>query len=874
MKAVNASDDLTFGFSSLQEVLESWPESRNILKRVTNFENGIYDRIFQILFEAIENSHPPCFPDLIPLIRQVALRRSSKGNDAKLRIKLCPNWPERQEWLSYGFSCSDVADHRIVSPSSWRPAWLPVQENWRGDIFADCFSETNCRLNEELPIDPFIGELTGYQNYSCPGQKEAVLSALFMPPGSTLVVNLPTGAGKTLVAQAPILMNGLDKGLTIVIVPTTALAIDQSRRMQDVLSQKMKRSKIPPLAWHGELEEHHKTQIKNNIRQGRQGILFTSPEAVTGALLPSIYVAVKAGLLRYLIVDEAHLIAQWGDSFRPAFQSLAGLRRGLLKNIQGEPFRTILMSATFSPQNIETLDKLFGPSSQVQMVSAINLRPEPRYWASAVPNEETKRRQLVELLRHLPRPFIFYVTERKDAASWETIFREELGHRRIESFTGKTSNRKRERIINEWACNKLDGIIATSAFGVGIDKSDVRSVVHAAVPESLDRFYQEVGRGGRDGTACISVSIYSPRDLRIADDMVKRNGFSTENAFTRWKSMFDRSKRCEGDDELRELDLRIPPPHLTQQTDYNQSWNMRTLILMSRAGLIELSSSPPDTLERTSLEDDVNFENRVEEHWDEYYSKIPIRTLDGQHLRKDHFEKVVSEEQLRNQRSANTSLETLLSALRGETEMGEAIASLYESHRPGREVIVSKVCRGCPAEGRTLRPEELIYQTPLGVSIGNIVKHDMSAWKQDFPEAQRTLFVYYPRGTKTLAGDLQKVLEALVATYGAREIAAPETVWDQKDALSRLHKIATNKIIVRRDLDIGNDATSILPLPRVTLLLPWTQSPVPSQVEYLDRPMHVIVVPEDIMASYEHKKLVEIQTNCISLKKFLERATQ
>ena len=695
-----------------------------------------------------------------------------------------------------------------------------------------------------------------------------------MPPGSTLIVNLPTGAGKTLVAQVPILMNGLDKGLTIVIVPTTALAIDQSRRMTDLLSQKIKRSRIPLLAWHGELKEHDREKIKNNIRQGRQGILFTSPEAVTGALLPSIYVAARAGLLRYLIVDEAHLVAQWGDSFRPAFQSLAGLRRGLLKNLEGEPFRTILMSATFSPENIETLEKLFGPTSQVQMVSAVHLRPEPRYWVSTASNEETKRRQLFELLRHLPRPFIFYVTERKDADSWEKVFREELGHQRVASFTGNTPNRTREKIIDEWASNKLDGIIATSAFGVGIDKSDVRSVVHATVPESLDRFYQEVGRGGRDGRASISVSIYSPRDLDIAKKMASGKGFSTENAFGRWTAMFNHSKRREGEDELRELDLRILPPWRTQQTDFVEGWNMRTLILMSRAGLTELSSSPPNTLERTSLEENVNFEKRVDEHWNEYYSKIPIRTLDARHLKKEHFEKIVSEEQSKNQRAANTSLETLLNALRGETEMGEAIASLYESHRPGREVIVSKVCRGCPAEGKTLELKELVYQTPIGVGIDKIIQFDASAWKQDFPEGQRILFVYYPRGTNTLTSDLQKVMEVLVATYGIQEIVASKPVWDKNDSLHRLHRSATNKMLVRRNLDNGKVAVSNLPLPRVTILLPWDQSPVPDQVEHMDRPMHVIVVPEDIGASYEHKKLVETRTNCISLAKFLERATQ
>ena len=81
-------------------------------------------------------------------------------------------------------------------------------------------------------------------------------------------------------------------------------------------------------------------------------------------------------------------------------------------------------------------------------------------------------------------------------------------------------------------------------------------------------------------------------------------------------------------------------------------------------------------------------------------------------------------------------------------------------------------------------------------------------------------------------------------------------------------------MLIRRDLENGKADVSTLPLPRVTLLIPWDQTSVPDQVEHIERPMHVIVVPEDIKASYEHKKLVEIRTNCISLEKFLERSTQ
>jgi hypothetical protein len=125
----------------------------------------------------------------------------------------------------------------------------------------------------------------GYESYVCPGQREAVRSLLHMPAASTLIVNLPTGSGKTLVGQLPPLLGGPENGLTMFVVPTTALALDQARRMRDILAQGSTRNAFHDLAWHAELPVSTKTAIKQRIRNGTQGILFASPEAVRGALL-------------------------------------------------------------------------------------------------------------------------------------------------------------------------------------------------------------------------------------------------------------------------------------------------------------------------------------------------------------------------------------------------------------------------------------------------------------------------------------------------------------------------------------------------------------------------------------------------------------
>ncbi|RYG07911.1 MAG: ATP-dependent DNA helicase RecQ, partial [Caulobacteraceae bacterium] len=353
---------------------------------------------------------------------------------------------------------------------------------------------------------------SGYPTYVSAGQREAVRSAFLMRPGDTLIVCLPTGSGKSFVAQAPILTRGREGGLTLCIVPTTALVLDQARQMDERLSGRARGASGGGLAWHSDLGPDEKDLIKAAIREGRQGILYCSPEAVTGALLPSLYDAAKRGLFDYLVVDEAHLLSQWGDGFRPAFQMIAGIRRGLLRACAGERFRTILMSATLTTDAIATIDALFGPPETVHMVSSVHLRPEPQYWIHKEPGEAAKQAKVLEAVRHAPRPTILYVTKRSDADEWHRRLYAK-GYRRLAKFHGDTPTSERLKIIDEWSRNMIDVIVATSAFGVGIDKSDVRAVIHAAVPETVDRFYQEVGRGGRDGAPAGSLMIYSDKDM-------------------------------------------------------------------------------------------------------------------------------------------------------------------------------------------------------------------------------------------------------------------------------------------------------------------------------------------------------------------------
>jgi ATP-dependent DNA helicase RecQ len=237
------------------------------------------------------------------------------------------------------------------------------------------------------------------------------------------------------------------------------------------------------------------------------------------------------------------MVAQWGEQFRPEFHMLAGLRDSLLSECPpNSKFKTLLLTATLTSDSYRTIRTLFS-ADDFRVVSELALRPEPRYVIEAAKDDFERGSRVEDALRLFPRPMILYTSLREDAERWFERIRS-LGFRRIRLVKGgDLASGPGEKILGEWRDGDIDVIVATSAFGLGVDQNDVRSVVHACLPESIDRFYQEVGRSGRDGRASVSLLVTSPNDERVAKNLSTKTRISIDRGFERWIEMWTRRKR-------------------------------------------------------------------------------------------------------------------------------------------------------------------------------------------------------------------------------------------------------------------------------------------------------------------------------------------
>lgn len=438
--------------------------------------------------------------------------------------------------------------------------------------------------NEIKGVNPYIYKLTNqkFKTFKSIEQQIAVMGALRVPNGYTAMVAMSTGGGKSLVTQT--VSYQYADSLNVIIVPTISLMLDQQRNALKIIAPE---NKNEIMYYHSgcNVEELTSALDKKLVR-----MLFVSPEALIKniRIQNSIFEANSKGYLKNLVIDEAHIIIEWGASFRVDFQCLDSFRRLLVRD--NPSLRTYLLSATFSKKTVDNLKMFYSDDRWIE-IRLDTLRKEPRFDIIKCRSYTEKHNRIKELACKLPRPMIIYVNTPDDA---ETIRSElaEIGFDNTRVFTGRTGSADRERIINEWVNDKFDLMIATCAFGVGVDKKDVRTVIHSYVPSGPDQYYQECGRGGRDGLPCLGVMLYTDDDINVAMSMTQKV-LTVEKLCGRWFSMLNSSKANIQLDSIV-IDTSVKPNHNETDAFYVEvnnadvTWNVYVILLLRRAGLIKI----------------------------------------------------------------------------------------------------------------------------------------------------------------------------------------------------------------------------------------------------------------------------------------------
>ena len=468
------------------------------------------------------------------------------------------------------------------------PSWLSPSSYIR-DVYAFKQDES-IEIEHPSAGDNLLREHTIFRQYKSFEQKVSVHTALNLPDGYTLLVSQPTGGGKSLVTQ---ILSSVSAGMTLVIVPTVALALDQYYAAQYNLNDS---SEI--YCYRSDQTSENRIAIIRAIKEKKTRILFTSPEAIfkNSELYKLLEESAQSGFLRNVVIDEAHVVPDWGVFFRPDFQIFSiALRKW--RNLSNCTIKTILLSATLSDDVVETLFKLFGSEGKNKQVRCDSLRQEPRFYFQSTKSKAEQDKKTIEVIKFLPKPMVVYVLEPREAVDLQKRLKNE-GFLNVPVFTGETKEKDRDTILSGWKNQEYDIVLATSAFGIGVDKPDVRTIIHACCPENLSRFYQEVGRGGRDRLPSISLFMpYQNRydgegDVRRALGLVNKRVLTVERAVIRWNSMLHSPSAMINADECI-LDTSTPPTSMTdEEAEYagnrNVAWNINLLLFLYRTGFIDL----------------------------------------------------------------------------------------------------------------------------------------------------------------------------------------------------------------------------------------------------------------------------------------------
>jgi ATP-dependent DNA helicase RecQ len=376
----------------------------------------------------------------------------------------------------------------------------------------------------------------GYDAFR-PGQEEIIDAVL---AGRDCIGVMPTGAGKSLTYQIPARL----LGTTLVISPLIALMKDQVDAMVEVgLRATFLNSSLPP--------DERRTRTEA-IRRGEYELVYAAPEGLEA----QVGWALRDVKLNLIAVDEAHCISQWGHDFRPAYRNLAGLKRRF-----GD-IPVLALTATATREVTADIVAQLGMTGAAEFRGSF-FRPNLRLAAyKKGDGKKSAREQIARLIRaRKGESGIVYCLSRKSAESTAEYLRDK-GVRALAYHAGLEAE-TRARVQDAFRRDDCDVVVATIAFGMGIDKPNIRFVIHKDLPRSIEGYYQEIGRAGRDGAPSDCVMFYSWGDVVSFEMLLERNedGAMTDHHRQKVREMFAlaEARGCRHQSLVKYLGEKIAP---------------------------------------------------------------------------------------------------------------------------------------------------------------------------------------------------------------------------------------------------------------------------------------------------------------------------
>ena len=469
--------------------------------------------------------------------------------------------------LAYVLAIVKTDQPKILTPSWMLGAFPAIQEVFDQLRSRDCGDPHCSYCSQKLNPIEALNQFFGYQGFRAftgdqgmPLQERVVRSAL---KDESLLAIFPTGGGKSLTFQMPGLIRGQAKGsLTVVISPLVSLMKDQV----DVLFHRFHRNEA--VALNSLLSPPEREEVIERMEDGTASLLYLSPESLRSATVLRL---LTNRIIDRFVIDEAHCFSAWGQDFRVDYEFIGPYIRMLQeRKMDKRRIPISCFTATARPEVVEDIKTYFLQELGLELKEFITrqARSNLQYEVIAAPNKEQKFNSLVEILQENPGPAIIYVTLTKTTEALAEKLK--AHHFSTGFFHGKMDPQEKKEVQERFMNDELSVMIATSAFGMGVDKDNVGLVIHYEISSSLENYVQEAGRAGRDKKLQAKcVILFDQSDLDQHFNILQAARISQKEIQQIWrgiqqfkrekitKSALEIARKAGWDEDIHDLETRV-----------------------------------------------------------------------------------------------------------------------------------------------------------------------------------------------------------------------------------------------------------------------------------------------------------------------------